>query len=895
MKFLFTCIAVCICIHASAQQFLKKPEHQAFSLKEMQRQFNDWARTHDLKKEKHWKYFKRWEMDMQMHSTAQGEAVDPSIYIKEAIQSAAEKEQQSALKTNTATWYPVGPSLLPTNQTGYMENGLGRINCMAFDPLNASTYYVGVAQGGLWKTTNNGQSWVPLTDMLPITRISDIAIDPTNTNTIYISVCDFEYIDFGLALNGKKRNTHYGLGVYKTTDGGLSWQPTGLSFQLTNGEASLIRKVLVHPAHNNKLLACGVSGMYASIDAGQSWAKTLDSLFWDLTMDPTDPNILYAATGWVKNANMGYAAVYKSTDFGVNWVKLNTHIPARDSVQRVKLAIAPSDNNYVYALTVDVNGGLFGIYKSTDAGNNWQFLNPGVNILEGNDGSGTGGQGTYDLGLMVNNQNKNLLYVGGVNIWGSADGAVTFNPISHWTLNYGPTIHGDIHFIEQQAQTGNIFVCSDGGIYRTANVVMGSWNDANNGVPWPTQWSKISDGMQITSFYRLSSSKNTTGRLMAGAQDNASFYYDGTAWSTIFGGDGMDNYLDPLNDFGIIGSSQYGNFDLSTDGGLSSSFINPNVNAEVAEWTTPLSADYNQPGTLYTGYANVNKSSDGGMTWSSISNFTPNPNVFFDNEISALAVSNSNGNVIYAAKRVRYEYPTAGSVYRTGNGGSTWTDITAGLPDSLYYTSLEVSETDENTAYITMAGFSGGIKVFKTSNGGASWQNISYNLANAPVNCIKYIPGTADVVVATDFGIYVLANNTTTWVNKGQGLPNAIVSDIEFNAALNKVYLCTFGRGIWASDLDAFISIRDISKINPGFDLYPTLNNGTFTIRLDETNNYADNAISLDIIDVTGKLVCSSKLSGHNSYQPQLNLSSGMYFAKVRGKNINAVKRFVVE
>ncbi len=893
MKFKKVVLIICllpICVTSFAQKFLSRPDNSPLTFKDMQRQFNSWSKTVDLKKVKGWKYFKRWEMDMQMHTDAKGNPTDPSVYVDAVIQASHEKKTFTSSRFSPAAWSPVGPNVLPNNLTGYMENGIGRINCITFHPTDPSTYFVGVAQGGVWKTTNNGLNWTPLTDNLPILRISDIAIDPTNTNTMYISVCDFEYIGFGLLLNGRKRNTHYGLGVYKTTDGGATWQPTALSFQLTDGEASLIRKVIVHPTNSNQLVACGTSGMYTSNNGGGTWTHTLDSLFWDMVQDPVHPNTLYAATGWVRNLNDGNAAIYKSTDFGTSWTMLNTGIPPTDSVQRIRLAVAPSDPNCVYAMCVDVYDGMYGVYKSIDAGTTWQYINPGVNVLQGADGTGQGGQGPYDLGFAVNATDKNKLYVGGVNMWESIDGAQTFDPVSHWTLSYGPTLHGDIHFITQQPLTGNFFACSDGGVYRTSDIQSQTWVDANNGSPWPTQWTKLNDGLAISSFYRISSSRNVAGTLVAGAQDNATFYYDGTQWSTIFGGDGMDNYIDPVSN-DIIGSSQYGNFDYSNDGGVSSLFIDPNVNSESGEWTTPIIADYNNHGTLFAGYGNVNESTDEGNSWFSISNF-PVPAIY-NNEISALAVSNTNSNVLYAAKRVRYEYTIPGSLYTTSNGGSSWNDVTSGLPDSLYYTSVDINQSDANTAYISMAGLSAGNKVFRTTNGGTTWQNISYNLPNLPVNCVKSMPGSHRIIVATDVGVYTLDSGAVTWANQSTGLPNVITSDIEFNVALNKIYLCTFGRGIWETDLDAMATVG-VNTIADAVDieLYPTLNHGSFTIDVHQSIN---ETFKLNIVDITGRLVYSTDLSGQQKYKQELNLPSGMYFARLRGKKISEVKSFVVQ
>ena len=886
---LFTCSITLI----NAQVFLKNKSGEKPSFKQMQIQFDDWAKHTDLKKTKHWKYFKRWEHELSMHTDGKGNPGSSAIYIDAAVKAANEKSAHHTEKFLTSAWSPVGPYTLPGNETGYADNGIGRINCIAFHPTDPNTYFVGVAQGGVWKTTNNGVNWTPLTDNLPIERISDIAIDPNNPSTMYISVCDFEYIDWGLHGAGAERNTHFGLGVYKTTDGGLTWNPTALTFQLTNGEASLIRKVIVNPANSNQLVACGVSGMYTSLNGGTTWNHSLDSLFWDLVQDPVNPSTLYAATGWLFYANIGSAGIYKSIDFGATWTMLNTGIPATGAVQRIKLAIAHADNNYIYALCVDNQEGMYGIYKSIDAGGTWTFSNPGVNILEAGTGTATGGQATYDLALMVNANDKNSVYAGGVNMWGSTDGAQTFNPINYWTLQYGASIHGDIHFMDTQPSTGNIFVCSDGGLYKTTSILPETWNDANSGIPWPTQWTTISNGMNITSFYRISSSRNTTGRLMAGAQDNNSFYYDGAAWYSIFGGDGMDNYLDPIDDNMVIGSSQYGNFFISTDGGLTSNFTNINVNNETGEWTSPLVADYNNYGTLYAGFTNVVKSTDDGVSWTALS---PMPiNAIHDNEMSALAVSNSNSNVLYGARRVRFEYNSPSSAYVTQNGGATWTDITAGLPDTLFFTSMDISQTNADTAYIAMAGLTAGNKVFMTSNAGSTWTNISFNLPNVPVNCVKTVPVYGDLMVATDLGIYVFNHQTNTWISASAGIPNVILTDIEFNAALDKIYVSSFGRGIWENTLSTYIStVVNLQPEEIGVELYPSPNEGSFTIHLSDANN-KEQSINMEVIDILGQLVYSSVLSGQSTYQEKLNLAPGMYFAKIKSRKLNGVKSFVVK
>ena len=889
IKILYTLIFALLFNSVMAQSFLNRNANVPLTFKEMQLQFNTYKRNNDLTHKKGWKHFKRWEMETQMHTNTLGEPVDAGKFVDAIINATKEKEALKNMRSgNALTWSPTGPYVLPDNLTGYMENGIGRINCIAFHPSIPSTYFVGVAQGGVWKTSNNGQSWLPLTDNLPITRVSDIAIDPNNADVMYISLCDFEYIGVSLQLNGRKRNTHYGLGVYKTSDGGVNWQPTGLSFQLTDGDASLIRKTIVNPTNSNQLVAAGTNGIYKSLDAGTTWTKVLDSLFWDLEADPTNANVLYAASGWVNTSNTGNAAIYKSTNFGSTWTMLNTGIPATGSVQRIKLAIAPSNPNIVYAAAVNTQSGLYGLYKTSDAGSTWQFLPPTLNVLEYNEGTGSGGQGEYDLGLDVDPQNANKIAIGGINVWSSSDGGTTFNPASHWTLQYGPTLHGDIHYIRYQPLTGNLFVCSDGGIYRTTNLIPQSWADANNGFLWSTQWSNLNNGLQVSSFYRLSSSRNAAGKIMAGAQDNATFYYDGATWSTVLGGDGMDNYLDPINDSYNIASSQYGNFAQSYDDGQNYMGIDPNVYSELAEWTSPIIADYNIPGTLYAGFENVSKSTDNGDNWQVISTFPSNG--IAQTEISALAVANTNSNVLYAAKRVRYEFGVMAKLYNTNNAGTTWIDVTSNLPDSLYYTSVEVNALNASTAYITMAGFEAGKKVYKTTNAGVTWQNISYNLPNIPVNSIKSLPGGNMLLVATDIGVYTLDESTTTWVNAGNDLPNVIISDIEINQAQNKVYVSSFGRGIWEADLSIILNSKSIAISSNLFSIYPNLNNGNFNLKYDTDFKQGQ----LQIIDIMGRVVYSQQTTSSNTHI-SLQLASGKYYARLINNDKTSIQSFVVQ
>ena len=169
MKIAISSLLICFSCFVTAQTFIKNTSGRALTFKEIQKQFDDFKKNNDLTKTKHWKNYKRWEYETQMHTNTQGEPAGFSDYVDAAIDMANSKQQQEA-SSAAAVWSPAGPNVLPNNLTGYMENGIGRVNCVAFHPSNPNTYFIGVAQGGVWKTTNNGTSWTPLTDNLPITK-----------------------------------------------------------------------------------------------------------------------------------------------------------------------------------------------------------------------------------------------------------------------------------------------------------------------------------------------------------------------------------------------------------------------------------------------------------------------------------------------------------------------------------------------------------------------------------------------------------------------------------------------------------------------------------------------------------------------------------------------------
>ncbi len=216
-------------------------------------------------------------------------------------------------------------------------------------------------------------------------------------------------------------------------------EPTGLTYQLIQLDGSLIRRVLINPYNSDSLLAAGIGGIWTSADAGTTWTQKHDSLIWDIEVDPNNPFTIFATTGYLKNSQQGNAAIMKSTDFGATWNLLNTGITPTGVVLRIEVEVAPTNSNHVYALACNMSKGLHGIYSSLDGGVTWSFSDAqGLNTLGWYEGLNSGGQGTYDLSLLVDPLNENKIYTGGVNIWGSDDGGTTFDGVSLWYDGYGP-------------------------------------------------------------------------------------------------------------------------------------------------------------------------------------------------------------------------------------------------------------------------------------------------------------------------------------------------------------------------------------------------------------------------------------------------------------------------
>ncbi|RLD88898.1 MAG: hypothetical protein DRJ02_02880 [Bacteroidetes bacterium] len=696
-----------------------------------------------------WKQFKRWEWYWEGR-------VDPVTGVfpdKTAWDLYQEYMEQNPEvgRSVSGNWLEMGPS-----STGGGYAGLGRLNCVAFRPTSPNTLYVGAASGGVWKTTDGGSNWIPLGDNNASIGVSDIIVLKTNFDDIlYIATGDRDAADT------------YSVGVLKSTDGGTTWNTTGLNW--TQGQQRRINRLLIDPSSNFTLYAATTVGLYKTTDGGTNWALLTGTAFIDIEFKPGNSATIYGSTT--------SGTIYKSTDSGASW----SQVHSISGGHRTELAVSYNNASVIYAVSANASNALKGVYKSTDSGASWSLVYNSVNMLGWQcDGSGSGGQGWYDLCIASDPADVNTVFVGGVNTWKSSDGGTTWSINNHWSGSCGGTatnVHADKHFLAYQPVTGDLYECNDGGIYKTTN---------NGG-----SWTHIGSGLVTSQMYRLGVAQTVNDDVITGLQDNGTKALLNGSWNDVIGGDGMECVIDYTNENTQYGELYFGDIYRTTNHWGSSTGIKPSGSS--GGWVTPYMLDPSDHNTIYAGYTDVYKSTNQGNNWTTISS-----NLTGGNTLRSLAVAPSNSNYIYTA--------TGYTMWMTSNGGSNWSNITSGLPGS-YITYISVKNDDPNTAWVSFSGFNNNNRVYETTNGGASWSNISTGLPQIPVNCViqnNQNTSQVELYAATDVGVYVKVGSAN-WAPFNSGLPNVVVDELEIyydtDPVNSMIRAATYGRGLWQSDL----------------------------------------------------------------------------------------------
>jgi len=836
----------------NAQEWMKNVNQENPNFFEIQKAFYTFWEGKTIEKGKGYKQFKRWEWYWEQRVGSDGQFPQSDVLWTESNKYFEIHPNNPDIASGNWTFY--GPN---TSAGGY--SGLGRINCIAFHPSLANTFWVGTPAGGLWKTTDGGNTWTTNTDNLPVLGISDIAIDYSNPNIMYIATGDG---DAAISLSNGGGDTK-SIGVLKSTDGGTTWNTTGLNWSVTSQK--LIRRLVMNPGYPLELTAATSDGIYRTLDGGITWPQVQAGYFMDVEFKPNNTDTLYASTYG------GNAEIYRSTDYGTTWSSVATLA----GVIRIDLAVTPNWPDLVDALCVNPQSGLAGLWYSSNSGGSFtQYFNGTCsnNLLNFDfTASGCDGQGNYDLAYAISPINSSEIWLGGVNTWRTSDGGSNWFLNNIWSASQTtsvPEVHADKHFIAFHPLNNSfVYECNDGGLYVT--------NDGG------TNWYDLTNGMGISQIYRIGTSATVANDVICGLQDNGSKeLYSGT-WYDQTGGDGMECIIDYTNADIQFATYVQGKIYKTTDGWVTNNQIVDNLVTaagtvdEPGAWVTPYIMHPTNNNILLVGKSQVYQTTNGGSTWAQLGTISG-----INGNIISMAYAPSTPNTIYVA--------SANEIFKTTNGGGTWSLIRTSTERITY---ISVSATNSQVLWITNSGYTAGYKVWTSANGGSTWSNYSGTLPNIPVNCIVYENGSnGGLYIGTDLGVYYRDALMSDWISFNTGLPNVVVNELEISYSNNKLWAATFGRGLWRSDLyGVFTGNENIVSSNT-INIFPNPSQGFFTIQSETSIGRGE----IKVFNTLGEIIYQNNLSSNTTELDLSNQPNGVYFVKINSNENSITKRIII-
>ncbi|MGH9704571.1 MAG: VPS10 domain-containing protein [Candidatus Acidiferrales bacterium] len=769
---------------------------------------------------------------------------------------------------------PIGPAA-----TG------GRIAAVTGIPGSRLTVYAGSASGGVWKSINSGMTFKPVFER-NTQSIGAIAVDPAHPETVWV----------GTGEAWVRNSVSVGTGIYKTTDGGENWQAMGLE------DSEHISRIVVNPKDSNAVLACALGhlwnsnaerGVFRTTDGGKSWNKTLfvneDTGCSDLSVDPQDPKIVYAGMWqmrrkpWMFTSGGPGSGLYKSTDGGATWQRLGKGLP-EGILGRIGLAVAPSRPNVVYAVVEAKESGL---YRSDNLGESWTLMNTGQNIQA---------RPFYFATIVVDPKDYNRVYKPGYTLSVSEDGGKTFTDLGGGGV-FGGSYHGDCHALWINPENPDqLFLGTDGGVYSSSD--RGAlWNFVED-LP-------VSQFYHVS--YDLDRPYNVYGGLQDnGSWMGPSRHTGGVTnrlWDNLGFGDGFWAFPDVSEPDLAYVEWQGGKLYRVVKSTHESKIIQPLAGEGEPElrfnWNTPVHLSVKHPGTLYIGSQYLFRSRDRGESWERISpDLTTNdPEKQKQEQSGGLTVDNSDAEkhcTIYAISEsprnseVVWAGTDDGNVQVTRDGGKTWANVTShipGVPQTTWVSYVDASPTEEGTAYVTFDGHNyGDMKpyVFRTRDFGKNWEALATADLRSYAHVVREDPVNPKLLfVGTEFGLFVSFDGGISWAQMRAGMPGVAVRDIAIHSRDNDLILATHGRGIWIVDDITPLRAVNADLLNSEVAFLPTAPSAitipAFEQRSDGDTGYSGRSpdatatviyylkkrhlmgeLRIDVLDSNGKVVYST-------------------------------------
>ncbi len=702
----------------------------------------------------------------------------------------------------------------------------GRIVDIAVPLSQPFTFYVAAASGGLWKTVNNGTTFEPIFDNQNVISIGDIAIAPSDPNIIWI----------GTGEANNSRSAYWGDGVYKSTDGGKTWQHKGLK------ESHHIGRIVIHPENPDIIYVAALGhlysfneerGLFKTEDGGETWSKVLyineKVGVVDLAMNPKNPDVLYAASydkqrlPWHFEEGGTGSAIYKSKDAGKAWIKLEGGLPA-GKIGRIGLDVYLKNPDIVYATIENatkrppteeeikqarsmnrnaedkVIGGE--VYRSEDGGITWTKIN--------SDKDDIGGHPGYYYGqIRIDPNDDKIIYVLSIVVYKSIDGGKTWGK-GRAQKNAAQGTHSDHHALWINSYNSNHMILgNDGGLGITYD----------QGKTWD-----VYDTLPLAQYYAVGVDMEEPYNIYGGLQDNGSWKGPSNSrsgiitrddWVSVGGGDGFYNQVDPNDSRWLYNESQFGNVQRIDQKLRTRKSIRPRRKKDEPElrfnWNTPIHISPHNSQIIYIGANVLFRSLNRGDDWQEIS-----PDLTLNDPVKIAG----RGNIQYCTITTISESPIKpgiiwvgtddGKVHVTNNGGATWEELTkdlvkAGAPEEYWVSRVFASNFHEGTAYVTKTGYRRDDFrpfVYKTKDFGKTWVSLESNLPDESINVIFEDKKNQDLLfLGTDKAVYVSIDGSKKWVRMRNNMPTVAVHDLIVHPRENDLVVATHGRGIFVTDV----------------------------------------------------------------------------------------------
>ncbi len=747
-------------------------------------------------------------LSLSLLSSAQRKNTDTSISIVPALNSAL---------FNSINFRSVGPALTS-----------GRIVDFAVNPKNRYEYLIAAACGGIWKTSNAGVNFQPIFDNEASFSIGCIVFDPTNSNIIWV----------GTGENNNQRSVAYGNGVYKSEDGGKSWKNMGLKNSEHIGEISIDHQnsqIVYVAAYGPLWKSGGERGIYKTTDGGITWKQVLNvsehTGFNEVKIQPGNNNVIYATAHQRQRKVFTYigggpeSAIYKSSDAGTTWKKIMNGLQGQTDIGRISIAISPVDSSTMYSI-VEAGEGKGGIFISKDQGASWQKRNSFFT------------SGNYYQEIFCDPKNIDKIFIMDTYIKYSVDGGKTL-------VNLGEkNKHVDNHAIWIDPEnTTHMLVGCDGGIYETFDNAE-NWNFKQN-LPI-TQFYKVSLDNAFP-FYNIYGGTQDNFSLGGPSRTLSANGVTNNDWFITQGGDGFETQVDYTNPNIIYAQYQYGGlsrFNKLTGEGLDIRPVEGGTDKPYRwNWDAPLLISKHNHNRLYFASNKVFKTNDQGNTWDTISRdlsrglnrntlkvmdrvwsvdaIAKNASTDVFGQVTTLAESPLDENILFAGT-------DDGLIYSTTNGGKHWEkyDNIKGLPPQTYINQIVASSHNKNVAYAAINHHRyGDFKPYliKTMDGGKTWVSIAGNLPErGTVYCMAEDFKDPDLLFAgTEFGVFITIDGGKNWIQLKGGLPTISVKDMEIQQREEDLVLATFGRGFYILEDYSFLRNIKPETVKKTAELFP--------------------------------------------------------------------------